>query len=58
MTEKRILFGKFEFPVEKGFDYVINENVPETDIDNDTEKDAEATDEDDSPETEGKKDTE
>ena len=32
MTEKRILFGKFEFPVEKGFDYVINENVPETDF--------------------------
>ena len=32
MTEKRILFGKFEFPVEKGLDYVINENVPETDF--------------------------
>ena len=32
MTEKRIIFGKFEFPVEKGFDYVINENVPETDF--------------------------
>ena len=32
MTEKRILFGKFEFPVEKGVDYVINENLPETDF--------------------------
>ena len=32
MTEKRILFGKFEFPVEKGLEYVINENVPETDF--------------------------
>ena len=32
MTEKRILFGEFEFPVEKGFEYLINENVPETDF--------------------------
>ena len=32
MTEKQILFGKFEFPVEKGFEYLINENVPETDF--------------------------
>ena len=32
MTEKRILFGKFEFPVEKGFEYLLNENVPETDF--------------------------
>ena len=32
MTEKRILFGKFEFPVKKGFQYFINENVPETDF--------------------------
>ena len=32
MTEKRILFDRFEFPVEKGLDYVINENVPETDF--------------------------
>ena len=32
MTEKRILFGKFEFPVEKGFEYLVNENVPETDF--------------------------
>ena len=32
MTEKRILFGKFEFPVEKGLEYLINENVPETDF--------------------------
>ena len=32
MTEKRILFGEFEFPVEKGLEYLINENVPETDF--------------------------
>ena len=32
MTDKRILFGKFEFPVEKGLEYLINENVPETDF--------------------------
>lgn len=32
MTDKCILFGKFEFPVEKGFEYLINENVPETDF--------------------------
>ena len=32
MTEKRILFGKFEFPVEKGFEYLVNENLPETDF--------------------------
>ena len=32
MTEKRILFGNFEFPVERGFEYLINENVPETDF--------------------------
>lgn len=32
MTEKRILFGGFEFPVEKGLEYLINENVPETDF--------------------------
>ena len=32
MTQKRILFGKFEFPVEKGLEYLINENVPETDF--------------------------
>ena len=32
MTEKRILFGKFEFPLEKGLEYLINENVPETDF--------------------------
>ena len=32
MTEKRILFGKFEFPVEKGLEYLINENIPETDF--------------------------
>jgi hypothetical protein len=32
VTEKRILFGKFEFPVEKGLEYLINENLPETDF--------------------------
>ena len=32
MTEKRILFGRFEFPVEKGLEYLINENIPETDF--------------------------
>lgn len=32
MTKKRILFGKFEFPVERGLEYLVNENVPETDF--------------------------
>ena len=32
MTEKRILFGKFKFPVEKGLEYLVNENIPETDF--------------------------
>ena len=32
MTEKRILFGRFEFPVEKGLEYLVNENIPETDF--------------------------
>ena len=32
MTEKRILFVKFEFPVEKGLEYLVNENLPETDF--------------------------
>ena len=32
MTDKRILFGKFEFPVEKGLEYLVNENLPETDF--------------------------
>ena len=32
MTDKSILFGEFEFPVEKGLEYLINENVPETDF--------------------------
>ena len=32
MTEKRILFDRFEFPMEKGFEYLINENIPETDF--------------------------
>ncbi len=32
MTEKSILFGRFEFPVERGLEYLINENVSETDF--------------------------
>ena len=32
MTEKRIVFDGFEFPVIKGLEYLINENVPETDF--------------------------
>ena len=32
MTEKRILFEGFEFPIIKGLEYLINENVPETDF--------------------------
>jgi len=32
VTEKCILFGKFEFPVEKGLEYLVNENISETDF--------------------------
>ena len=32
MTEKRILFDGFEFPIIKGLEYLINESVPETDF--------------------------
>lgn len=32
MTEKTITFGKFEFPVEKGLEYLTNEQIPETDF--------------------------
>jgi len=32
VTDKRIIFGKFEFPVEKGLEYLVNENIPETDF--------------------------
>ena len=32
MTEKIIRFGNFEFPVEKGLEYLVNENVSETDF--------------------------
>ena len=32
MSGKRILFGGFEFPIIKGLEYIINENVPETDF--------------------------
>ena len=32
MTERWILFGKFEFPVVKGLEYLVNESVAETDF--------------------------
>ena len=32
LTEKRILFDKFEFPVKKGLRYLVNEGVAETDF--------------------------
>ena len=32
MTEKRILFDGFEFPIIKGLEYLINESIPETDF--------------------------
>jgi len=32
VTEKRILFDRFEFPVERGLEYLVNENIPETDF--------------------------
>ena len=32
MAEKRIVFDGFEFPIIKGLEYLINENVPETDF--------------------------
>ena len=32
MTEKRILFDGFEFPIINGLEYLINENIPETDF--------------------------
>ena len=32
MSEKSITFGRFEFPMEKGLEYLINENLPETDF--------------------------
>ena len=32
MTEKRILFDGFEFPIIKGLEYLINENLTETDF--------------------------
>ena len=32
MNNKRIFFGEFEFPVEKGLEYVVNDNIPETDF--------------------------
>ena len=32
MTDKCILFGRFEIPVEKGLEYIVNESVPETDF--------------------------
>ena len=32
MAEKRIVFDGFEFPIMKGLEYLINENLPETDF--------------------------
>ncbi len=32
MTGKRIAFGRFEIPVKKGLEYLVNENIPETDF--------------------------
>ena len=32
MTDRRILFGNFEFPVEKGLEYIVNDAVRETDF--------------------------
>ena len=32
MSGKSITFGRFEFPMEKGLEYLVNENVPETDF--------------------------
>jgi hypothetical protein len=32
VNNKRIFFGEFEFPVEKGLEYVVNDNIPETDF--------------------------
>ena len=32
MTGKRILFEDFEFPIINGLEYLINENIPETDF--------------------------
>ena len=32
MTEKTISFGKFLFPVERGLEYLVNEQLPETDF--------------------------
>jgi hypothetical protein len=32
VTEKTISFGEFVFPMEKGLQYLVNENLPETDF--------------------------
>jgi hypothetical protein len=32
VTDKYILFGRFAFPVEKGLEYLVNENLSETDF--------------------------
>ena len=32
MTEKRISFGGFDFPVEKGLEYLTNDRIPKTDF--------------------------
>ena len=32
MTDKIVSFGSFEFPMERGLQYLINEKIPETDF--------------------------
>lgn len=32
MTEKTIRFGKFEFPIHKGLEYLVNERLSDTDF--------------------------
>jgi hypothetical protein len=32
VTEKRIIFEEFEFPIKKGFQYLVNEKIPKTDF--------------------------
>ena len=32
MAEKTICFGEFEFPVQRGLEYLINERIPKTDF--------------------------
>ena len=32
MSEKRIIFDEFEFPVKRGLEYLVNEKIPKTDF--------------------------